>query len=116
MASPHSYGQITEPGRPLNKDALSMVPRRRAADAAHEALFPVQSKPPEVMVAGVALLFATLAARCGLDPEELHALGRKLLRDPEEQLGGDRGTNSSLQSLRDFAGIRIMGERHVSIA
>lgn len=116
MPAHHPYGDLTSPSRPLNKDALAMVPRRRAADAAHEALFPVQSKPPEIMVAGVAVLFAAVAQRCGLDPEELHRLGRKILRDPDEQLGGDRGSNQSLQSLRDFCGIRIMGERHVSVS
>lgn len=101
--------------RPLNKDLLGMVYRSHATDAAHEALFPIQSKRPEVLVAGVAVLFATLCQRCGLDPQQLHHLGLRILRDPDQQLGGDKRNNSSLQSLRDFAGIRIMGERDVSI-
>ena len=115
MTPTHSYGNITKPSRPLNKDALSMLPRRRAVDAAHEALFPIQHKWPEEMVAGVALLFAVVCRRCGMDPEDMHRLGLKLLRDPPQE-GGDRGSNQLLQSLQDFAGIRIMGERHVSIS
>ena len=111
----HSYGDITAPSRPLNRDKLHMVPRAHVAAAAHEALFPVQGLQPELMVAGIALLFAAITQRCGLDPQELHTLGRKILRDPV-QVGGDRGANASLQSLKDFAGIRIMGERDVSIS
>jgi len=115
VSAAHDYGNWTEPSRPLDKDRLYMIPRRWAADCAHEALFPVQSKQPEVMVAGVAVLFAAIVTRCGIDPEDAYRMGLKLLRDPD-QLGGDRGTSSSLQSLKDFAGIRINGERHVSIA
>lgn len=114
MAASHSYGTLTSPSRPLNKDILAMLPRRRLADTAHEALFPIQSKRPEEMVGGVAVLFAAICQRCRLDPEDLYRMGLKVLRDPD-QLGGDRGSNGSLQSLKDFAGIRIMGERDVSI-
>lgn len=116
MSSNSDYGTWTEPTRsPLNRDRLHMVPRSLAVAAAHEALFPIQDKRPDVMVAGVAVLFAALAARCGVDPQELYVIGRRILRDPDEQLGGDKHNNASLQSLRDFAGIRIMGERNVSI-
>jgi hypothetical protein len=115
MSSRHSYGTFTEPSRPLNKDRLMMFPRAWAARAAHEALFPIQDMQPEEMVAGVALLFAAVASRCQLDPSELHKMGMKMLRAPTQQ-GGDRGTNGLIQSLQDFAGIRIMGEPDVSIA
>jgi hypothetical protein len=91
-----------------------MTPRRQAADTAHEALFPIQDKRPEVLMAGVAVLFAAFCIRCGEDPEAMFRLGTRILRDPDVE-GGDRGSNGSLQSLKDFAGIRIMGERHVSI-
>lgn len=112
----HSYGDLTQPSRPLDKDRLAMIPRHKAANAAHEALFPIQSKTPEEMVAGAAVLFATICDRCRLDPEEMVRIARRILRDPDGQLGGDKRNNDSLQSLRDFAGIRIMGERHVSIS
>lgn len=111
-----NYGTWTEPTRsPLDRDRLHMVPRTLAAKAAHEALFSIQDLRPDVLVAGVAVLFAALVARCGMDPQEMHLLGLRILRDPDEQLGGDKRNNASLQSLRDFAGIRIMGERNVSI-
>lgn len=89
-----------------------MMPRGVAADTAHEALFPIQHRRPTEMVAGVAVLFATICARTGLDPQELHTLGSKMLRDQEFH----RAVNDSLQSLRDFAGIRIAGDKDVSIA
>ena len=116
MSQPyHSYGDITSPSRPLDRDKLYMVPRRRAADTAHQALFPIQNDSPEVMLAGVAVLFAAFCTRCRQDPEDMFRMGLRILRDPDVE-GGDRGSNASLQSLKDFAGIRIMGERHVSIA
>lgn len=114
MTHTNSYGGLTKPSRPLDKDALSMLPRKRAVTTAHEALFPIQNKMPEEMLGGVALLFATLCTRCRVDPEDMHRMGMKLLRDPTVE-GGDRGSNGLLESLKDFAGVRIMGERDVSI-
>lgn len=95
----------------FDKDALSMLARETAADAAHEALFPLQHRPPAEIVAGAAVLFAAICHRVGLDPQETHAVGMKMLRDQDHH----RGANNSLQSLRDFAGIRIAGDRDVSI-
>lgn len=89
-----------------------MVPRGVAADAAHTALFGVQNLEPEPMVAGIALLFAAVCERCALSPQGAHELGRRLLRDQDFHTK----TNGSLQSLRDFAGIRIMGEKDVVVA
>lgn len=109
------YGQLTSASRPLNKDWLGMVHRNHAARAAHEALFPIQGEHPEIMVLGVATLFAAVASRCNLDPQELHHMGLKVLREPA-QVGGDKRTNDVLQSLKDFAGVRIMGEHDVSVA
>lgn len=107
------YGGTTKPAlRPLSKDRLAMLPRGTAARAAHQALNGLQREPPEVMVAGAALLFAAIVNRCGLDPQEMHHLGLRMMRDQEAH----KLDNDSLQSLRDFAGIRIMGEKHVSIA
>lgn len=109
----HSYGSITAPTlRPLDRDRLTMTPRGEAARVAHAALSEIQRERPELMVMGAAVLFATLCARCGIDPQELHTMARKVLTDQE----GFRRDNDSLQSLRDFAGIRIMGEREVSIS
>ena len=91
---------------PLDRDRLGMVPRGQAADTAQLALFPIQDERPEVLVAGVAILYAALCARCGLDPEDMWRLGSRLLADQDFHTK----TNNSLQSLRDFAGLRVMGQ------
>lgn len=93
----------------LNRDALHMLPRERAAQVAHEALFPLQNLKPHEMVAGLGLLFATICHRVQIDPEEVHRLGLRILRDEPMH----RQTNDSLQSLKDFAGLRIKGDRNV---
>jgi hypothetical protein len=94
---------------PFDKTRLVMVPRSEAAGAAHLALFQLQDLPrTEVMMAGVAVLFAAFAARVGLDPSELHALGLAILK---ERTDGDIPTSNSLQVLRDFAAIRVLGEQ-----
>jgi len=98
--------------KPLNRDALFTLSRETAAEVAHEALFPVQSRRPHEMVAGVAVLFAAICTRCGLDPQEVHTLGSRMLR-PEKF---HKKANDSLQSLRDFAGIHIAGETDVTIS
>ena len=108
---PH-YGNLTKPSRPLNKDILSMVHRTQSAHAAHAALDPLQNLQPEVMVMGAALLFAAIARRCQLDPADLHTMALKVLQAQP----GHRRDNDSLQSLQDFAGIRILGEQTVSIS
>ncbi len=94
--------------QPLNKDRLAMVPRRQAADAAQLALFGVQDERPEVMLLGVAVLFAALCSRCGLDPEEMHTMGRSVLMAREDF---HKQTNDSLSALRSFAGLRVMGHQ-----
>ena len=115
MPTPHSYGTITEPSRPLNKDALAMVRRASAIKGAQLALDPIQHEQPEYMVASIAVLLAAVVNRCRLDPEDMYRMGLKLMRDPPQE-GGDRGASGAIQSLRDFAGIRIMGERDVPIS
>ena len=106
------YGDLTAPSRPLDKDRLSMVPRELAVMAAHRSLAETREEHPEVTMAGVALLFAVLATRCRMDPQTLHQMGMRLLRD----VPGHRKDNMALQSLQDYAGIRIMGEHNVSIS
>lgn len=96
----------------LQRDSLFAIPRLKAAEAAFEALHPVQNLRPEPMVAGVAVLFAALCHRVGLEPQEVHSLGLKILYadDPFSR------TNDILQSLRDFAGIRIKGDETVGFS
>ncbi len=93
--------------RPLDRTKLVMVPRLDAARAAFEALHPVQSIEPERMLLGVATLFATLCYRCQVEPQQLHEMGLKVLKQPFD---GDTKTGATLEALRDFAGIRVMGQ------
>lgn len=107
------YGGIAKPAeRPLDRDRLSMVNRDQAVLAAQSALDGVQRFTPEQMVAGVSILFAAVCRRCGLDPQTEHKRGMRLLAP----IPGHDKDNKSLQSLQDFAGIRIMGEEEVSIS
>lgn len=94
---------------PFDKLRLAMVPRSEAADAAHLALFQLQDLPrTETMMLGVGVLFAAFCSRVGLDPSELHGMGLAVLK---ERADGDIPTSNSLQVLRDFAAIRVMGEQ-----
>lgn len=98
---------IVTPSRPFDRDKFHMVPRIQAAAAAQLALFQVQDEEPEVMALGVAVLFAALSARTGMDPHDLFTAGHRVLHGHDF---GDRKTNDSLQSLRDFAGLRVAGK------
>jgi hypothetical protein len=98
--------------KPIDKDKLYMMPRSEAVDAALEVISALQRRTPEQIVAGLGLAFACVAHRSLLDPQEVHRIGAAILEDRLYE-GRD---NMRLQSLRDFAGIRIRGERNVSIA
>lgn len=92
--------------RPLDKDKLSMIPREDAVTSAHLALDTLQRLTPEEMVAGMAVLYAAVCSRLMLDPHDMHTLGTRMLT---HQAHHDKA-NKALQSLRDFAGLRIAGQ------
>lgn len=96
----------------LNRDALFMLPRDRVATLAHEALFPINNLEGHEMVAALSILFAAVCHRCRIDPHEAHTLGLRMLRDEDFH----KKANDQLQSLRDFAAIRVGGEQNVGIA
>jgi hypothetical protein len=86
-----------------------MVPRSKAASAAHLALFQLQDiKSPEEQMLGVAVLFAAFCNRMQLDPQELHTMAMRVITAPDE---GAVDTNNNMQVLRDFAAIRLLGEQ-----
>lgn len=97
---------MVERSRPLNKDKLSLLPRDVALVSAHYVLRPLSNMEPEEMVAGMAVLFASVCNRVGLDPQHVHQMGMRMLKDQQHH---DKG-NKLLQSLRDFAGLRIAGQ------
>ena len=99
-------------GRKLDRDRLLMFPRDKAALGAHEALNGINRLENEELVASLAVLFAAVTHRAGLDPQEVHHLGLKMLRDEDFH----KKANDALQSLRDFAGIQVKGDQDVVIA
>lgn len=108
---PYSITEATT--HPVDRDRLLMVDRGAAADGAQLALFQIQDLRPDVALAAVSVLFATLTAGTGTNPEEAFHLGRKIITADEDF--HDR-TNKSLQSLRDFAGIRLAGREDVVVS
>ena len=88
-----------------------LVHRDEAAKAAFALLDKVQQESPEIAMAGCAMLFAMWCRRLHVDPHEMHALGGKLL---VPQAFHQKG-NIHVEVLRDFAGIRMMGDNSVDI-
>lgn len=97
--------------RKFDYQTMTQLDRQLAADAAHLGLYQMQDLSPEEIALGVSVLFAAVMRRVGLDPAEQYAMGLRVLRS--EPL--HRRANDSLQSLQDFAGVRIKGDENVSI-
>lgn len=87
---------------PFSRDRLMLIPRGEAAKMGFQVLHEVQQQSPEVQVAGVAVLFAVFCARHGLDPQEIHGLGRKLI---EPEPFHDQA-NVHIEAMQDFARLR----------
>lgn len=85
--------------RPFNRDRLMVINRSDAAYAAHEQLASTNARPPEEQIAATAVLFAAHCQRFGLDPEEMHRLGRKLLTPQPFQ----PKANAQVSALEDYA-------------
>jgi hypothetical protein len=97
---------MSAPTLPLDRDKLYMHPRDQAVKDAHAALRPLNALPPEAMVAALAVLYAAVCERTLLDPQAVHLMGLRMLKHQEHH---DKA-NKALQSLRDFAGMRIVGQ------
>jgi hypothetical protein len=100
---------LTQGVRPFSRDRLMLLSRDKATKGAMALLNTIQDEQPEVAVASVALLFATWCRRVGLDPHDAWQLGRKLLEPQQFHRKG----NVQAEVLRDFAGLRIMGDSRV---
>lgn len=103
--------QDTRGVRPFNKDRLMLVARDDAAKCGMALLDKVQQEAPEIAMAGTVVLFAMWCRRLKMDPHEMHSLGVKLL---EPQQFHHKG-NILMDVLRDFAGIRMMGDASVDV-
>jgi hypothetical protein len=95
--------------RPFSRDRLMVTNRDNAARVAFGALDRIQQDTPEEAMAGAALLFVALCKRCGLTGNEAYELGDRML---QPQAFHDKA-NMHMETIRDFAGMRIMGDAHV---
>lgn len=88
----------------LDATQLHMVSRDRVANVVHALLHGANHERPAELTAGAAVLFAAMAERNAIDPEELFRLGRRILfaHDPHHDK-----PNIQLEALRDFAGLRV---------
>lgn len=102
---------LTKDVRPFSRDRLKLVSRDKAAEGAMAQLDRVQQAAPEVQMASVAILFAAWCKRLGCDPHDIYSQGVKMLT-PEF---GHHKANLHLETLRDFAGIRMAGDTRTSI-
>ncbi len=100
---------LTKGVRPFSRDRLHMLPRDVAARGAMVLLNAIQDEPPEVAMASVAVLFACWCARVGMDPHDAHSLGVRMMR-PERF---HRKADIQMEVLRDFAGLRLVGDNRV---
>ena len=90
---------------PFDRDRLMMLPRDHAAKLVHQMLEPVNNLPPHEQVGAISLLFATFVQRFGIDPEEAHAIGLKMLRpEPFHRKG-----NAQIEALEAYAGMQHKG-------
>lgn len=105
--------RLSDPAeRPFDYHTMTQLPRQSAADSAILALDAVQRLEPEAQMLGVAVLFAAMCHRVGVNPSDMHTMGSRVLR--YEPL--HRRANDSIQALQDYAGLRIKGDPNVSIA
>jgi hypothetical protein len=98
--------------RPFDRDRLMMTARDDAARAGMAMLTPVQDEAPEVIVAGLAVLFAESCRRLGLDAREAHEFGRRVTAPQEFHHKG----NITVETFRDFVGLRLKGDANVGVA
>lgn len=92
-------------GRPFNRDVMYSLSRDRAAVVAHEALASINNLRPEEQATAAALLFAVMASRFRLDPEDLHSFGLKLL----EPQPFHRKGNALMEALVAYADMQKTG-------
>lgn len=104
-------GKLTKGVRPFSRDRLMMVSRDEAARVAMLALTPIQDESPEHAMAAAALLFAVWCKRLSMSGHEAYQLGSKLLTPQQFHQKG----NITMETLRDFAGIRMAADDRVEL-
>lgn len=91
----------------LDATQLHMVSRDRVASVVHGLLHGANHERPPELTAGVAVLFAAISERTGMDPHDLFLLGRRLLFAADQH--HDK-PNIQMEALRDFAGLRVRNQ------
>lgn len=88
----------------LDEDILFSIPRGRAAQFAMDMVHPVQGERGESILAGVAVLFATMATRYNRSPQDLYQYGMRILEanEPFKKL-----PNAQVEALKDFAKLKV---------
>jgi hypothetical protein len=89
----------------FDRDRLNLVGRDGVATAAFAMLDKVQQEAPELAYASIAVLFAVMSERLGVDPQDGHALGTKLLRPSAFHQKG----NAQMDAMDDLAKQEWMG-------
>ena len=92
----------------FDRDRLNLVGRDGVATAAFAMLDKVQNEQPELAYAAIAVLFTVMSERLGVDPQDGHSLGVKLLRPSAFHQKG----NAQMDAMDDLAKQEWMG-RHV---
>lgn len=98
--------------RPFSRDLLLSISRDLAATGAMKLLDRVQQIPePEVAMAAISIVFAAFCRRTGMSAQDAHEFGKRLLEPQPHHVKA----NITMETLRDFAGIRVMGDRRVGL-
>lgn len=101
MIDPHL---ITSNSSRLDRDALLHIPRDRATECAYLVLGPMHQMQAHEALAAIAVAFAAVSSRYSQDPSELHAVGLKVLREPDPM---NRTGNARIAALQDFAKLKL---------
>lgn len=88
----------------IDPTQLHMVSRDTVANAAHALLHGGSHEKGEVVVAAAAVLFAVMAERAAMDPQDLYRLGHRILTAPSDF---HIKPNVQMEALRDYAGLHI---------
>lgn len=94
----------------FDRDQLLGVSRDLAMTGAMKLLDKVQNIPePEIAMAATAIMFAAFCKRTSQSPQDMHQLGMRILMPQQFH----EKANLVGEVLRDWAGIRLAGDRSV---
>ena len=98
--------------RPFSRDRLALLPRDEVAKTAFAAMDKVQQQDPTLAVAAVSVLFLAWCKRLGVRPEDMTQMAARMI-EPEQF---HQKANLHMDVIRDFAGMRVLGDSRVEVA